>query len=216
MARQTPNSKLVLAHNNSYTREDLPEVFVRNAEGMLKNMAVHELALLVTYFDITVDTIRSLTVNTSKLFSEKLQIPLPSTEGGEEKSIIDFSRIGFKITDVNGETVSIFADRCGGNVSFAMVQDEQGRELAKFEFPDAEQMIQLEEQVRADPEMMPYFFVQGADYQELKRRVIEATLNKTVAEGVATIQVGVEALKLAEYANSHLGKALAPTILNDI
>ncbi len=224
LARQTPHSKLVLAHNNSYTREDLPEVFSRNAEGMLHNMAIHELALLVTYLDITVDTVRSLTVNTSKLFSEKLQVPYSSASANTIKTedngktaekattITDFSRVAFKITDVNGEMVSIFADRCGGNVSFAMVQDEQGRELAKFEFPDPEQMIVLEEKIRADPDMMPYFFVQGPDYLELKRRVIDATLQKRVADGVATLQVGIQALKLAAYANTHLEKALAVTI----
>ena len=34
-------------HNNAYTEEELGECFERNAEGMLKNMAIHELALLV-------------------------------------------------------------------------------------------------------------------------------------------------------------------------
>ena len=36
-------------HNNNYKPEELPECFERNAEGMLKNMAIHELALLVTF-----------------------------------------------------------------------------------------------------------------------------------------------------------------------
>jgi hypothetical protein len=32
-------------HNNAYESEELDECFERNAEGMLKNMAVHELAV---------------------------------------------------------------------------------------------------------------------------------------------------------------------------
>ena len=36
-------------HNNAYVEEELDECFERNSEGMLKNMAVHELALAVTY-----------------------------------------------------------------------------------------------------------------------------------------------------------------------
>eukprot|EP01048_Picozoa_sp_COSAG05_P000984 COSAG05_NODE_31_length_28416_cov_170.150652_7_plen_83_part_00 len=37
-------------HNNDYALEELDECFERNAEGMLKNMAVHELALAVTHY----------------------------------------------------------------------------------------------------------------------------------------------------------------------
>ena len=35
-------------HNNAYKEEELGECFERNAEGMLKNMAIHELALAVS------------------------------------------------------------------------------------------------------------------------------------------------------------------------
>lgn len=45
--------------NNAYenTPESLGECFERNREGMLKNMAIHELALLVSFFDVTVENI---------------------------------------------------------------------------------------------------------------------------------------------------------------
>merc|ERR1712023_441481 len=58
---KTPNSDIEFVHNNAYTKDGLPECFERNAEGMLKNMAIHELALLATYFGVTVDNIASVT-----------------------------------------------------------------------------------------------------------------------------------------------------------
>ena len=47
-------------HNNAYAPEELDECFQRNAEGMLKNMAVHELALAVTYYGVTAENIASV------------------------------------------------------------------------------------------------------------------------------------------------------------
>jgi len=55
---------------------------------------------------------------------------------------------------------------------------------------------------------MPYFFVQSDDYKELKTRVIDACLSGDDAEGVATIAVAIEALKLAEYGTAQLSKEL--------
>merc|ERR1719401_1978843 len=51
------------------TEESLDECFERNAEGMMKNMMCHELMVLITYYGLTVDSIkkveadRSYTVN---------------------------------------------------------------------------------------------------------------------------------------------------------
>eukprot|EP00543_Licmophora_paradoxa_P016959 CAMPEP_0202475312 /NCGR_PEP_ID=MMETSP1360-20130828/92833_1 /ASSEMBLY_ACC=CAM_ASM_000848 /TAXON_ID=515479 /ORGANISM="Licmophora paradoxa, Strain CCMP2313" /LENGTH=240 /DNA_ID=CAMNT_0049102463 /DNA_START=59 /DNA_END=781 /DNA_ORIENTATION=+ len=208
LARETPNSHVFFCHNNSYTTADLPEVFSRNPEGMLKNMAIHELALFVTFFGVTVDSIEKFKINTSKLFSEKLSIWKPGTSLPNPEYITDFSRVAFKVTTKAGTNVSLMADRCGGNVSFAVVKDENGKEVKKFEFPDPETAAQIEERVLADPQMMPYFFVQSDDYLELKNRVIGAMLDGKKAEGVATIQIGVQALKLAEHATEQLNKAL--------
>ena len=53
------------------------------------------------------------------------------------------------------------------------------------------------------------FFVQSDDYFTLKDRVIRSALKDEVAEGIATIDIGVEALKLARTGikslNSKLG-----------
>ncbi len=100
------------------------------------------------------------------------------------------------------------ADRCGGNVSFASVKDANGVEIQKFEFPDEETQIKVNKQCEDDPEMMPYFFVQSDDYWTLKDLVINAAIENKPAESVATIQIGIEALKLAEYFTEEAGKVL--------
>jgi hypothetical protein len=158
----------------------------------------------VSFFDITVDNIDMFKVNSSKLFSEKLNVRKP----GSMQYITDFSRVTFTVTHKKGTHVSVMADRCGGNVSFAVVKDKDGNDIQKFEFPDPETASKVEEMAKEDPEMMPYFFVQSDDYLELKNRVVDSTLGERDAPGVATIQVGIEALKLAEYGTEELNKAL--------
>lgn len=209
--RSIEHAEVVFTHNNSYDVNELPECFSRNAEGMMKNMAIHELALLVTFFGVTVDTIKEFKVNTNKLFTESLTVWAPGSAMPNVKYISDFSRVGFSITTKNGKKVSVVADRCGGNISSATVRDAKGMEVEKFEFPDEETQKRVAEKCAADPEMMPYFFVQSSDYLELKARVIVNTLKGATAAGVATIETGIDALKLAEYCTDELNKALKKT-----
>ena len=49
-AKAAPGSTTTYVHNNAYKTSELAECFERNAEGMLKNMAIHELSLLATYW----------------------------------------------------------------------------------------------------------------------------------------------------------------------
>lgn len=197
VAESEKESKVTFVHNNSYKKEELPECFSRNSEGMLKNMAVHELALLVSFFGVTVDTLSKFTID--KKVSQKL------TLGG----FTDFSKVSFEVTTKSGKSVAVIADRCGGNVSYAsVINSKTKKELGKFEFPDAAIQKKVDALSKADPEMMPYFFVQSDDYLELKNRVVSACLNDVDAEGVATISVAIEALKLAEYGTAELKKQL--------
>ena len=64
---------------------------------------------------------------------------------------------------------------------------------------------------KADPEMMPYFFLQSDDYVTLKEATASHTLERKqgAPEGIATIEVAIEALKLAEYLTPVLQEALA-------
>ena len=111
-------------------------------------MLPQELALLVSFFDVTVDTIDKFELNTNPLFTEQLTVWVPGTTVPNEKYITDFSRIGFSVTTKKGATVSVMADRCGGNVSFAKVLDKRGAEIEKFEFPDEETQAKVAKQVR--------------------------------------------------------------------
>lgn len=194
--RTVKGSSVSFVHNNDYKESELPECFERNAEGMMKNMAVHELALLVTFFGVTVETIQDFKVD--KKFSKKLTLG----------KFTDFSKVSFQITTKNKNIVSVTADRCGGNVSWASVLNSRGKEVAKFEFPDADAIAKVEAQTKADPEMMPYFFVQSDDYLELKSRVVDACIEEKAANGVATIDVAIEALRLGEYATDKLKNEL--------
>jgi len=200
LANQLDTAHVLFRHNNSYKKRDLPECFARNSEGMLKNMAIHELALLASFFNITVDSVASFKID--KKISEKLEL---SYQG---KSYTDFSKILFTVTNKKKQSVSIMADRCGGNVSYAAVLNREGKEVGKFEFPDEDELAKVNKMVEADPEMMPYFFVQSDDYFELKSRVVKSILSGEVAEGVATIEIAVDALKLAEFGTDQLMKTL--------
>lgn len=208
--KNSDGSSVTFCHNNSYKTNELNECFSRNSEGMLKNMAIHELALIVSFFGVTVDTIKDFSLNTNKLFTEKLSVWVPGTVVPNDKYISDFSRIGFTITTKTGPSggVSIMADRCGGNVSFASVKGSDGMEIEKFEFPDVETQEKVKKLCEEDPEMMPYFFVQSDDYLTLKNLVIDSALEGKPAGNVATIEIGIEALKLAEYLTTEAGKVL--------
>ena len=86
-------------HNNAYAPEELDECFQRNAEGMLKNMAVHELALAVTYYGVTAENIASVVADKDYSVCE------------ERVGFTDFAKVAFTITTTGGKTVTIQADR---------------------------------------------------------------------------------------------------------
>ena len=80
--------------------------------------------------------------------------------------------------------------------------------LCSSEFALLKPSEKVNAQVAADPDMMPYFFVQSDDYWTLKTRVLDSMIKGEDAEGLATIDVGIEAMKLAEYGTAQLMKAL--------
>ena len=123
---------ITFVSNNSYenTPESLGECFERNKEGMLKNMAIHELALLVSFFDVSVDNIESCVAD--KDFSSCQTLKGPS---GNE--FTDFDKIKFTIKTKTGKEVSAAADRCGGEISWALVEKD-GKEVFRHSIPDEE------------------------------------------------------------------------------
>jgi len=205
-AKKCPGSKTTYVHNNAYTTDELPECFERNAEGMLKNMAIHELALLATYWDVTVENIKSVTPDAE--FSQVLTLTGPSG-----KEFTDFSKVGFTIETKSGNVITLKIDRCGstsGGNSIAIVEKD-GKEVFRAETPDDELKKYCEAAAKADPEMMPYFFLQSDDYKTLKDLATAHVLagGKGSPEGMANIEIAVEALRVAEYLTPTLQKALA-------
>merc|ERR1719453_1133679 len=192
-------------HNNAYKEEELGECFERNAEGMLKNMAIHELALLATYYGVTVDNIESVTPDAE--YSRCLTLAGPSG-----KEFTDFAKVGFTVKTKDGKTVTVRADRCGsteGGNSIASVAVD-GVEKFRSETPDEALKKICEAKAKEDPEMMPYFFLQSDDYITLKERATAHILSGSdgAPEGMATIDIAVEALKCAEYLTPALKEAL--------
>jgi len=202
-AETVPGSHVTFVSNNAYenTPESLGECFERNAEGMLKNMAIHELALLVSFYDVTVENIESVTAD--KEFSSMQTLPGPSG-----KEFTDFDKIKFTIKTKTGKEVSVAADRCGGTDSYATVTDADGKEVFRYWMPDDEDKETVKSLTEKYPTAMPYFFTQDPDYVTVKERVAKHTVTGEEATGVATIGVAVETLRVAEY--------LTPTLMEQL
>jgi predicted dehydrogenase len=193
-AASVPGSQTTFVSNNAYanTPESLGECFERNAEGMLKNMAIHELALLVSFYDVTVENIAAVVAD--KEFSSCQTLAGPSG-----KMFTDFDKIKFTIETKTGTSVSVQADRCGGTDSFAFVTDESGKELFRYYMPDEEDKLKVQELTAQYPTAMPYFFTQDPDYVTVKERVAKTCATGAPAEGIATIDIAVNTLRVAEY-----------------
>ena len=187
---------ITFLHNNNYedTEEQLSECFERNSEGMLKNMAIHELAILVTYYGVTTDSIQEVVAD--KEFSSCKTLKGPSSG----KDFTDFDKLKFKIVTKSGVEVNVAADRCAGDNSDAIVTDAStGKEFVRFSMPDEETITNAPKLKEKYGDAMPYFFAQDPDYLSLKNMVVKNILDGTPAEGVATIDVAIETLKVAEH-----------------
>merc|ERR1712106_1310005 len=194
--RKTPGASTTFVHLNAYKTEELGECFERNAEGMLKNMAIHELAVLATYYGVTVEYIEMLTL-----------------KGPSGKEFTDFAKIGFTIKTKDGKSVTVRADRCGsttGGGSEAVVTVE-GVEKFKSLTPEPALQKHCDEMAKNDPDMMPYFVLQHDDYIKLKETATSHILSGAAGAppGMATIDIAVETLRVAEYLTPYLQKALA-------
>ena len=203
-AESLPGSQVTFVSNNAYenTPESLGECFERNSEGMLKNMAIHELALLVSFYDVSVD-------NIAEVIADKEFSSMQTLKGPSGKEFTDFDKIKFTIKTKNGNSVSVQADRCGGTDSYAFVADEAGEEVFRYYMPDEDDKAHVEELKMKYPTAMPYFFTQDPDYITVKERVAKHTVDGQPAEGVASIAIAVETLKVAEYLTPELQKQLS-------
>ena len=185
-----------LVSRNDYTEATLQECFERNAEGMLKNMAIHELALAATFFGMRADTI--VDVDTSGCDESADGCDLMTLNDFQ-----DFQRLDFVLTNKEGGKVRIVADRCGGDECRAIVTKD-GEELLNRAMIDAPRQKVVEERMKAHPDWIGYLITQEPEYRELKERCAAAAVRGEFPEGVATIEIAIEALKLAEYLTPRL------------
>ena len=192
-AEKEADANVTFLHNNNYKSSELPECFERNAEGMLKNMAIHELAILVTYYGVTVDTIQTVTADADYSSCQTLQGPASG------KSFTDFDKLKFEIVTKNGQKASVAADRCGGDDSVSIVTNSAGTELTRFTMPDESAVANIPNLQSKYPGAMPYFFTQDPDYATVKQRVVKYAVDGTTPTGVATLQIAIDTLKVAEY-----------------
>lgn len=204
-AEQKVTCDVTFLHNNAYqnTEADLAECFERNAEGMLKNMAIHELAILVTFYDVSVDNIASVQADNEFSSCKTLRGPVSG------KDFTDFDKLKFKITTKTGKEANVAADRCGGDDSVGIVTDSAtGKELARFTMPDEDAVANISNLETLYPGAMPYFFTQDPDYCILKERIAKSCVDDSEPEGVATIDIAIATLTLAEYLTPLLQKQL--------
>ncbi|KAL7543882.1 hypothetical protein ACHAXR_013285 [Thalassiosira sp. AJA248-18] len=203
-AASSDGSHVTFVSNNTYENNaaSLGECFERNAEGMLKNMAIHELALLASFYDVSVDNIDSVVVD--KEFSS-----LQTLKGPSGKDFTDFDKAKFTIKTKNGKSVSVQADRCGGDVSYAMVTDTSGKELFRHSMPDEEDEANVSVLEAKYPGAMPYFFSQDPDYTTVKERVAKLCASGEEAKDIATIDIAIAALEVGEYLTPLMTKELS-------
>ena len=184
---------------NNYAETDLGECFERNAEGMLKNMAIHELALAVDLFDLTLDTLADVRVNDIDV----------RNIGGRT----DFVKVDLTLYHTDGRSVTVYADRCAGvDGCEAVVTDSDGAVVEAFPMVDEDRAKQVDDLKKLHPDWLGYLLTQAPEYQKLKETCAAFALGTGDGAKVATMQTAIDSLKLAEHLTDRLLSAYTPSI----
>ena len=179
--------KMTLISRNDYTKENLGECFVRNSEGLLKNMAIHELALAAQFFGMRCENITNVDI-------EPKNCECLTLDGRT-----DFSKIDFTLTNTSNQVLRIYADRCAGDGSCAKVESSDGNEIFSKELVDDASTARVNARQTEHPDWLSYLITQEPEYADLKARCAKAASNGTFPPAVATIDIAIAALQLAEY-----------------
>lgn len=194
---------LTFASNNEYAPSDasLGECFERNSEGLLKNMAIHEVALLTSFFDVSPSTIDKIIVDTNFTCVKTLK----GTDGvlRTDMEKVRVSLVSKNVVAGRPGCVGLSANRCGGNSdSWASITNTAtGDEIARFNMVSEEGIPQLRELEAKYPGAMPYFLSQDKDYITLKESIAQFVLgtNSQTVQGVVDISIAIETMRVAEY-----------------
>lgn len=196
--KANPGATVMLESRNDYTKENLAECFARNSEGMLKNMAIHELALAAQFFGMRSDNI--------------VKVEIEDPAGSECLTLgdyTDFSRLDFTLTNDAGTSVRIKADRCSGDGCCATVTGEDGKQLYSQELVDDAKAARVKARMEEHPDWLGYLITQEEEYAKLKELCAESAISGTPHPNIATIDIAIQALKLAEYLTPVLKAKLA-------
>jgi hypothetical protein len=90
-----------------------------------------------------------------------------------------------------------------------VTDSSSGKELARFSMPDEETVSAISDLRAKYGNAMAYFFAQDPDYNTLKQLVVNNCVNGSPADGVATIDIALETLKVAEYLTPILQRQLS-------
>merc|ERR1719401_558614 len=187
MATAPEGSTLTLGRNDAFnTPEALDECFERNAEGMMKNMMIHELVVLISHFGVKVKDVMEVVADDKGTCQE------------ERKGVVDFSKVGFTLVMNDGRKFVLWGDRCDGEYAEAVVRSD-GCEF-KAVRPDPTLASAAAEIEKEEPGCMPFFYLQDGEYRGLKQHVVDhiAEGKAGVPDGIATIETAIEGLKLCD------------------
>jgi len=184
-----PGSRLTIGRNDGLSEDKLDECFERNAEGMLKNMLIHEIVVLVSFFGV-----RSSSVN--MVLTDRHHTARETRHG-----FTDFRRIRVTLQMDDGLQIDLWGDRCKSEHAEVLVT-APGFEM-KTVRPDQELSRLAAEIEEAEPGCPGYFYLQDAEYISLKQRFAEhIARGKTgTPEGCAGLDEAIEGLKLCDIVN---------------
>jgi len=173
---------------NDYTRANLGECFSRCSEGLLKNMAIHELALAVQFWGM-----RASDVVEVRLAADGCEF---ATLGG----LTDLVKVDMTLVASSGKTLRIVADRCATNGCCAVVRDlASGAVLYNEDMCGGPRQAACAARQAEHPDWISYLLSQEVEYAALKQTCAQHAVQSTTPPGVASIETAIEALKLAEY-----------------
>jgi predicted dehydrogenase len=188
------SASLTIGRNDMFNSpEAMDECFERNAEGMMKNMMIHELVVLISYFGLSLDAVDTIV-------EDKAYTTIETRKG-----FTDFSKVGFTMKLKSGKEIKVWGDRAGGEYGEAIVTDG-GKELFKAIRPDEDNKASAAKLEEACPGCMPYFYLQDGEYLLLKQTFVDHILQKKegAPAGCPTITTAIEGLGLCEFLTGKL------------
>lgn len=194
--KSTPEGAgMIMGRNDCFqTPESLDECFERNAEGMMKNMMIHEIVVLISYFGLKVDEVKEVVADETYTVRET------------RKGFTDFSKIKCIIKMKSGKEFTLWGDRSNGEYG-ELIAKSDDKELIKVVRPNEDMTSKAAELEKACPGCQPYFYLQDGEYLDLKQAVVDHvnTGAEGMPAGVPTIETAIEGLMMCELITAALG-----------